>query len=78
MKGVDPELMRPLIGAMMAPMLAKEIKPADCPKVDRVVSLLSPLPARNTAGILVLLFTLRTQGKRDKAPFTICPMVAQP
>jgi hypothetical protein len=78
MKGVDPELMRPLIGAMMAPMLAKEIKPADCPKVDRVVSLLSPLPARNTAGILVLLFTLGTQGKRDKAPFTICPVVPQP
>lgn len=78
MKGVDPELMRPLIGAMMAPMLAKEIKPADCPKIDRVVSLLSPLPARNTAGIVVLLFTLGTQGKPDRAPFRICPMAPRP
>jgi hypothetical protein len=78
MKGVDPELMRPLIGAMMAPMIAKDIKAGDCPKIERIVTLLSPLPARNTAGIVVLLFTLGTQGKSGKAPFQVCPTVLQP
>lgn len=72
MQGLDPEMMRPLITAMIAPMLAKEIKPGDCAKVERIVSLLAPLPARNVAGITVLLFTLGTEGKRDKAPFKIC------
>jgi hypothetical protein len=78
MQGLDPELMRPMITALIAPMLAKEIKPADCPKVERIVTLLGPLPARNLAGITVLLFTLGTQGKRDKPPFTICPVATLP
>ncbi|MEG3086329.1 hypothetical protein [Sphingomonas sp. PB4P5] len=73
MQGLDPELMRPLITAMIAPMLAKEIKPTDCPRVERIVTLLAPLPARNVAGVAVLLFTLGTEGKRDKSPFKICP-----
>jgi hypothetical protein len=75
-QGLDPEVMRPLITAMIAPMLAKEIKPGDCPKVERVATLLGPLPARNVAGITVLLFTLGTQGKSAKSPFTICPAPA--
>ena len=72
--GVDPDVLRPLVGALIGPVVAKDIKPGDCPKVERVVGLLSPLPARNTAGIVVMLFTLGTQGKPGKAPFTICPV----
>ncbi|MFC3580717.1 hypothetical protein [Sphingomonas hylomeconis] len=77
-EGVDPDLMRPVITAMIAPMLAKEIKPADCPKVERMVTLIGPLPARNVAGIAVLLFTLGSDAKPGRSPFTICPLPAIP
>lgn len=72
-QGIDPDLMRPMITAMLGPMLAKEIKPADCAKVDRMVGLLAPLPPANTAGIIVMLFTLGTESKKSSPPFRICP-----
>lgn len=69
--GVDPRLLRPMMGPMMASAIADGIKPADCPAIDRAVELLSPLPPANTAG-LVVLFAQLAKDKKD-SPFNICP-----
>ena len=44
---------RPLITSLMAPQVVGRIQPSDCGTIDRIVTLLEPLPARNVAGIVV-------------------------
>jgi hypothetical protein len=69
--GVDPRLLRPMMGPMMASAIAEGIKPADCPTIDRAVELMSPLPPANAAG-LVVLFAELDKDKKD-SPLNICP-----
>lgn len=76
---VDSELARPMVTAMVAPLLAKEIKAKDCPNIDRILTLLDPLPARNTAGLVVAILEMAGKDKpRGKSPLTICPLAARP
>ncbi|WEK42639.1 MAG: hypothetical protein P0Y64_14815 [Candidatus Sphingomonas colombiensis] len=44
---------RPLLTSIFAPQIVGRVQSADCPTIDRLVTLLEPLPARNTAGIIV-------------------------
>jgi len=55
---------RPLLTSLLVPQIVGRIAPRDCGTIDRLVSLLQPLPPRNTAGIVVE--TLRYL-KADKA-----------
>ena len=73
MKGIDPDLLRPLVSAFIAPMIAKDIKPGDCPRYDRAATLLAPLPPSNLAGLVVELYRVGTKDKPNP-PFTICPI----
>jgi hypothetical protein len=60
---LDSDLARPMVMSLVAPLLAKEIKPAACPDIDRILTLIDPLPARNTAGLIVAIVEL---SQRDK------------
>lgn len=44
---------RPLLTALLVPQLVGRVAPGDCPTIDRLTTLLEPLPPRNTAGIIV-------------------------
>ena len=44
---------RPVLTSLLVPQLVGRIEPADCGTLDRLVTLLAPLPARNTAAIVV-------------------------
>jgi hypothetical protein len=44
---------RPLITSLLVPQLVGRIALADCPTIDRLTTLLEPLPPANTAGIVV-------------------------
>lgn len=44
---------RPLLTSLLAPRITGRIQPSDCPTLDRLTTLLQPLPPRNTAGIVV-------------------------
>lgn len=73
---LESELARPMLTAMIAPMLAKEIKPNDCPNIDRILTLIDPLPAKNTAGLVVALIEMADRDKPARAAkgkFAICP-----
>jgi hypothetical protein len=65
-----------MMGPMIASAIAQDIKPADCPTIDRAISLMAPLPPANTAGLIVLFAA--TAGSKDKkdSPLTICPAAA--
>jgi hypothetical protein len=71
MKGLDPAAMKPLIGPLIGGMAADKLTPKDCVTIDRVVTLLAPLPPANVAGLVVLAAS--GTSKSGKAPFTICP-----
>ena len=76
MEGIDPKLLRPMMGPMIAGAIAQDIKPSDCPTIDRAVSLMAPLPPANTAGLIVL-FAAAAGGKDKRdSPLTICPAAA--
>lgn len=74
LRGVDPKLLRPLVGPMMGNMIADELKPADCPTADRMVTLLEPLPPSSLAELIVLFAELGGKDKKS-SPLTICPEV---
>ncbi|MFW2852215.1 hypothetical protein ACM61V_09835 [Sphingomonas sp. TX0543] len=58
---------RPLLTSIFAPQIVGHVQSADCPTIDRLVTLLEPLPARNTAGIIVAtLQYLKTRKARGK------------
>ena len=50
---VQSDYARPLITSLLVPQLVGRIATGDCPTIDRLTTLLEPLPARNTAGIVV-------------------------
>lgn len=66
------EYARPMLTSLFAPQITGRIQPADCPTLDRLVTLLEPLPARNTAGIVVAtlqyLKAEKAKGKRVDIP----------
>lgn len=72
-EGMDMDVMRPMVDAMIPAMLTQEFKTKDCPTIDRVYGLLEPLPSANIAGLTILLAGLgKEDGKKD--PFNICKM----
>ena len=72
LQGVDPDMLRPMISVVLGPLVAKDVKPADCPKIDKVIGLLAPLPAANMAALIVQLFALGNAHAKPRAPFSIC------
>ena len=75
---LDSDQIRPMLVALIAPAIAKSIKPADCAPIDHMVTQLAPLPPANLAEIIVTILELdsaskRAKGKPDNMP--ICPTV---
>ncbi len=44
---------RPLITSLIAPMVVGRVQTSDCGTIDRIVTMLEPLPPRNVAGVVV-------------------------
>ena len=55
---LSPEQLRPFADAFIGQMIAEEIKPDTCGKIDRGVELLSPLPAENVGGLVSFVLEL--------------------
>lgn len=69
---------RPLLVTLVVPQLVGRIEPADCATVERMVTLIAPLPPRNIAGLVVTaLAHLKAEKARGKAvdvpDLPLCP-----
>jgi len=67
-KSLPPETLRPLVDGLMGQMIAGEIKPANCGKIERAMELLSPLPVDNVAGLMGFMLEIA-----DIKEPSICP-----
>ncbi len=63
--------LRPFVDGMIGQMIAEEIKPDACGKIERAMELLSPLPVDNVAGLMGFVLEIA-----DIKEPSICP--AQP
>lgn len=69
---------RPVLVSLLVPVLVGRIAPGDCPTIDRLVTLLEPLPPRNTAGVVVTtlqyLRSEKAKGRAVEVPdLPLCP-----
>ncbi len=56
MIGSMPEsALRPFVDALVGQMIAEEIKPDSCSKIERALELISPLPTDNVGGLVSFL-----------------------
>lgn len=63
---LDSDLMRPMLSAILAPLIAKKIKPADCSTIDHIVTQFTPLPPRNLTEVIVSILEI-VQADDEKA-----------
>ena len=52
---VPAEVLRPFVDAMVLEMVAAEIKPDSCGKIERGAELIAPLPPENVSGLLTFI-----------------------
>lgn len=64
----------PAVRAIVAPAIAQEVKPADCPGLDKIVTNLAPLPPRNLAAVFAALLQLSQNDEKRAPRLPICPM----
>ena len=65
------DALKALVVTALTVVVGKDIKSADCPKIDSMVAALAPLPLSNVSSLLVSLISLTGSGKDDT--FRICP-----
>ena len=77
---VQSEFARPLVTSLLVPQLVGRIAVSDCPTIDRLTTLLEPLPARNTAGIVVTTLRYLKAEKAKGRPVDVpdLPLCAEP
>lgn len=65
MDDLPDTVLRPLLDLMLPELVMKDVKVADCEKIERTVELLSPLPPENTGGLVALMLEF---AGRDNPP----------
>lgn len=55
LSAMPQESLRPFVDAMAGQMIADEIKPDSCGRIERGLELLSPLPTENVGGLIAFL-----------------------
>jgi len=76
--GLTEETTRAFILDLASTELLGKVKPEDCVRINRLADLLSPLPPRNMAGILVTFAEMAGKDKSNgKSKALICPAPPQ-
>lgn len=66
---------RPLLATLVTPALTRGVQPSDCPAIDRIVTLLEPLPPRSAAPLFVSVLQLvdaRRTTRPERPTLRIC------
>lgn len=71
------EFARPLLGTLLAPLLTRNLQPADCPQIERIAQLIQPLPAANAAPLFVQVLQFADSKRKDRNSKPVLP-ICQP
>ncbi len=75
MQGIaESQFVIPALKVLIVPVAAQQIQPNDCPKLDRIVANLAPLPPRNLAAVFVALAQLSADREKGGPKLPLCPM----
>jgi hypothetical protein len=69
---VPDDALKSLLSAGLGAALAGDIKPATCPRVDKLVAALAPLPSSNVAQIIVQIMAMEGDKPGKSGDFRIC------
>ncbi len=69
--GAAGAIARAALGPALADGIAGGFDPANCATVDRLMTQLAPLPARNLAAVLALFLELGI-AENDRVPYRVC------
>lgn len=58
LSAMPADTLRPFVDALVGQMIAAEIKPASCGKIERGLELVSPLPTENVGGLVSFIVEL--------------------
>src|SRR3546814_4779745 len=75
---LQSEFTRPLLVSLLAPALVGQIQTSDCGAIDHMITLLQPLPPRNTAGLVVSALELIREKQAAGALDTRLPTLDLP
>lgn len=60
---LSSQFARPMLMTLVTPLIVGRIAVKDCGTIDRLITLLEPLPARNTAGVIVTALQIAQAAK---------------
>ena len=72
---------RTLLTSLVTPLILGGVKPRDCPVINRMATLLEPLPARNIAGLVVSGLQLAQSDPKARQAVSglpLCPVELKP
>ena len=73
LSALPDDALQQMADAAFAGIVASKVKPGSCATIDRVVALLSPLPAENTAELIALAAGLGAKsGEAKLGNFALC------
>lgn len=72
LRAIPDDALKSLLSAGLGAALAGDLKPAACPRVDKLVSALAPLPSSNVAQIIVQIMAMDGEKAGKSSGFRIC------
>ncbi len=70
--GMPEGTIRPFVDGLIGQLIAEEIRPADCGRIERGLEVISPMPAENVGSLIA--FVVELSDMKDPA---ICPVAVQ-
>jgi hypothetical protein len=70
---MGPTAGKGLVDLVVADGLTNQIKPDDCPLIDRMIDTVQPLPAKNMAALVTAMMELLGHKQAKPGPIKICP-----
>jgi hypothetical protein len=62
-----------IAGPMIGQLIAEEVKPESCGRINQMLELLDPLPPENLSRLIVAILEMTAEGPKAKAaPFEFC------
>ena len=72
-KSIDEQMFEMVAGPMVGALIAQEVKPETCGRINQIFELFDPMPPENISRLIVTILEMTSEGPKAKAaPFEFC------